>query len=138
MTYGVVTSNRALAERVFSVLERKLDPTIKRRMMSRDNMCVIDNAGNCIQWIRPLQSARGYKFDEVYVDMLVDTEFVYQAVLSMSWRHGWHDIFWIADKRTMIHECFIKSLQPSLELVDTERNYDLAFYKVKAVNETPI
>lgn len=131
MKYGIATSNRALAERIFKVLENKLDTASKTARMSRDSMYASDDSGNCIQWVRPTESVRGHKFDKVYVDMTANTDFAFNTVLCMAWRHGFNDILWVTDKRMALYGRFIEHLHPSLKLIDTEEDQALDFYQLK-------
>ena len=130
MTYGVATNDRGPAERVFKVLDDNLDPVSKTKKISRDDLFVSDGR-NCVRWVRPLESARGYKFDKVYVDVTTNVDFAMNNVLVMAWRHRYDDVVWVVDKQTILCSCFIESFHPSLKLIDAHEDTKLDFYQLK-------
>lgn len=114
MKIGIWTSDRILAEATIDKLEKTLgEITVRKR--SYTEMCTQDNQGNVIQWVRPTESARGYKFNKAYVDIRVNMDILFTIILPCLWHGSFEDLIWIADERTTVYDYLHALPQPLFE-----------------------
>lgn len=117
MKIGVWTSDRVLAQDTITRLEQTELGEIYRRIQISSTLIVEDIDGNYIQWIRPIESARGYKVDKAYVDIQINTDIIFTVILPCLRHGGFEDIVWIAGERTTVYEYLHALPQPLFETI---------------------
>lgn len=114
MKIGIWTSDRNLAESTITKLEKELGTNFQRKRTTF-NMFSQDDQGNIIQWVRPTERARGYKFNKAYVDIRVNMDILFTIILPCLWRGSFDDLIWIADEQTTVYDYLHALPQPLFE-----------------------
>lgn len=114
MRIGIWTSNRDLAIKTLEEVEKTMK-AITRQVVSRGEVFSQDAEGNIVKWIRPTESARGYRFDKMYVDVNVDLGIFYTVIMPRLLHGSFKDIIWIAGERTTVYEYLHALPQPLFE-----------------------
>lgn len=114
MKIGIWTSDRELAKNTVTKIADEFDTNFRYRV-SLLEITARDEQNNVIQWVRPTESARGYKFDKAYVDIRVNMDILFTIILPCLWHGDFDDLIWIADERTTVYDYLHALPQPLFE-----------------------
>lgn len=93
--WGVVTSNREKANKVFDEVEKEYERRILRKIVSTNNRETIFQDGHRLAWVRPTQNSRWRRYNRIWIDKdIVDEEFLHCVVYSKLYCNK-EDIIWI-------------------------------------------
>lgn len=94
-SWGVITSNREKANKVFDKVEKEYEHSILRRVVSTNSRETIFQDGHRLIWVRPTQNSRGRRYNRVWIDKDTVNEEILYYVIYPQLLCSKKDITWI-------------------------------------------
>lgn len=91
--WAIVTSDREKAASLIEEIERSRRARISHRINSSNEMLIQFSDGVRLKWIRPTESARGYRIGRMWCDVNVDQD-ILNTVILPKYRGKLEDIMW--------------------------------------------
>ena len=92
--WGVITSNKEKADKVFAEIEKEYCEHIVRKIIGSNRNYIKFDDGNDLIWIKP-SNVRGYRFHRLWIDKDIDIQTL-EATLAPSFLYcKYSDIIWI-------------------------------------------
>lgn len=91
--WGVVTSNREKANKVFDEVEKEYERSILRKIVSPNNRETIFQDGHRLIWARP--NVRGRRYNRIWIDKDIVDEEILHCVVYPQLLCSKKDITWI-------------------------------------------